>query len=376
MIVEAETRANELRPSEASRDAALRPHVDSRENAAPRSDGTLSPRRDRPRPRAAEPALAFGATCPECGGSLRIGEGDRSVRCGYCGSALYVAVPRGVQSYIVRPKISAGKARLAAIRYIEENTRGRIHARHTSIRDLELIHVPFWHLRGRLMGWVSGDRIKLVRVEQASEEGNAREIRTTVREERESFARLVFKRADWSAPACVLPCLGVQGVSLRASLLEWDPLDDKKRREYTVALPTRSAWSARKDAYRYLTGLVVPPGTIVNASRFHLFDSILSLYYYPFHLIRYRYRGRIFTITVDAGTGSVVRGEVPSRRAIEAKRLFFGPAALAFIAATWLPLVLVPIVSLYLLDTIQARRFVPPHEWFALRIDALLESEE
>jgi hypothetical protein len=323
-----------------------------------------------------EPALAFGATCPECGGSLRINEGDRSIRCPYCGSALYVTVPRGVQSFILQPKISSGKARLAAIHFIEEHTHGRIHAWHTAIKDLRLIHVPFWRMRGRLMGWVSGDKIKLVKVEAVSEDPGVSQTCTTVREEREPFARLVFKRVDWSAPACVLPCLGLQGISLRTGFLEWDILDEKKRREHTAALPTRSARNARNDAYQYLTHLAIPAGTRVRASRFHLFDSTFSLYYYPVYVLRYCFAGRIYTITVDGGSGAVVRGDTPRRRRIDTKKLFFVPAALAFLAAAWLPLVLVPIASLYVLDTIQAKLFLPPYQWLALRINTFFEGED
>jgi hypothetical protein len=324
----------------------------------------------------AEPTLALGATCPECGGALRINEGDRSIRCRYCGSALCVFVPRGVQSYILQPKISTGKARLSAIHFIEENTRGRVHAWHTSIKDLRLIHVPFWRMRGRLMGWVSGDKIKLVKTETAPEDSRGRQSYTTVREEREPFARLVFKRVDWSTPACVLPCLGLQGIALRTNFLDWEALDDKRHHEHTVALPTRSARNARKNAYQHLTRLAVPAGANVRASRFHLFDSSFSLYYYPVYVLRYGFAGRVYTITVDGGNGTVVRGDVPERRRVDAKKFFFVPAALAFLASTWLPLVLVPVVSLYVLDTIQARLFLPPYEWLALRINTLLGSED
>ena len=344
--------------------------------AAPGAPGTVPRHRGGEDPDLhGEAAPAFGATCTECGGSLSINEGERSVRCRYCGSALFVAVPRGVRSFILQPKISAGKARLAAIRFVEEGTHGRLHAWHTAIKELRLIHVPFWRMRGRLMGWVSGDKVKLVKVEAASEDPGVSQTCTTVREEREPFARLVFKRVDWSTPACVLPCLGLQGISLRTGFLGWDVLDDERRHDYAVALPTRSARGARNDAYRYLTHLAVPAGTRAHASRFHLFDSNFSLYYYPVYILRYRFAGRIYTVTVDGASGAVVRGDVPRRRRTDARKLFFVPAALAFLAASWLPLMLIPVAALYALDTIQARLFMPPYEWFAHRIDTFLGGE-
>jgi hypothetical protein len=324
-----------------------------------------------------EPAVALGATCSECGGSIRIAEGDRSVRCGYCGTALLVTTPRGVQSFILNPKITPAKARLAAIRYIAEQTNHRLGARRAAIADQKLIHVPFWRLRGRLMGWVSGEKSARVKVETVSDEpGGASEVRTTVREERTPYSRLVFKRVDWSAPACVLPSLGLQGISLRTGFLDWDALDDKTRSGHTIALPVRSERLARREALGYLRRLAVPAGTTVRASRFHFFDSRLSLHYYPVYLLRYSCGGRLYTITIDGGNGAVVRGEVPCRRRIDSKRLFFAPAALAFLAATWPPLALVPLAVLYVLDTAHAMRFLPPHAWAAFKINGLLGSED
>jgi hypothetical protein len=321
-------------------------------------------------------ALAYGATCPECGGAIRINEGDRSLRCRYCGSALLIPAPRGIQSYILQPKVTAAKARLTSIRYIAEETKNRVRGRNTSIIDMKLIHVPFWRMRGRLMGWFSGDRSKLVRIETGPDDPRAGQPRTTVREEHEACSRLLFKRVDWSTPACTLPCLGLQGISLRTGFLEWDVLDEKRRAEHTVALPTRSERTVRADALGYLTRLAIPAGTTVRASRFHLFDSRFSLYYYPVFVLRYRFAGRTYTITLDGGNGSVVRGEVPAERRTGAKRLFFVPAVFAFLAVTWLPLVIIPIAVLYGLDTAQARRFLPPHCWLAPGLQRLLGGED
>jgi len=325
---------------------------------------------------ASEPSLGFGATCPECGGSIRINDGDRSLRCRYCNSALYVTSPHGVQSYILAAKVTPPKARLAAIHYLAEKAEHRLRARNTPIVDMRLIHIPFWRMRGRLMGWVWGSKTKLVRVQTASEDPGANQVYTTVREEHEAYSRLVFKRIDWSTPACILPCLGLQGISLRTNFLDWDVLDDKRREAHTVALPTRSERNARKDALACLTSLAVPAGTTVRASRFHLFDSRFSLYYYPVYVLRYRHGARMYAITIDGGSGAVVRGEVPREKRFDLRKLFFVPAALAFVAGTWLPLALIMIAVIYVLDTTQTRRFLPPWEWLALRTEKLLGGED
>ena len=321
-------------------------------------------------------ALAFGATCPSCGGALRVHEGERSLRCGYCSSALFVAAPRGTRSFILKPSVTSGKARLEAIRWIAEKSGGRLGAREAAIMDQRLIHVPFWRLRGRVMGWLSGERTKLVRVEVASADPRSGETRSTRREERSPYSRLLFKRIDWSAPACVLPCLGLQGISFRTDFLEWDVLDGDRRREHTVAIPTKGERAARREAMQYIVHFATAAATKVRSHRFHLFDSAFSLYYYPVYLLRYRHGERIYTITVDGGSGLVVRGETPERRRANAKRLYFAPAALAVLASLWLPLVAAPVIALYAADTVQARVFLPPHEWIAHRARTLLGGDD
>jgi DNA-directed RNA polymerase subunit RPC12/RpoP len=329
------------------------------------------------RPRAApDPSLAVGATCPECGGAIRIMDGDRSVRCGYCRSALLIVEPRGVQSYLLPPTVTPAKARLAAIHCIGERTGGRIGARNTTIIEQRLIHVPFWRMRGRLMGWISGHTSKTVRFETAPDGPTTAPAYTTLREETETFSRLVFKRVDWSTPACVLPCLGLQGIALRTDFLDWDVLDDSRRGDRTVALPTRSERSARRDALAYLTRLAVPPRATVRASRFHLFGSRFSLYYYPVHLIRYGCAGRTYTITIDGRSGAVVHAEAPETKRRDPKGIFFVPAVLAFLAGTWFPLAGLAAAAVYVVDAIEARRPLSPLDWLSFRILGLLGGED
>ena len=112
-------------------------------------------------------AETFGVSCSGCGGSLRVHEGERSIRCEYCGCALLVTRPRGVRGYILDPRISEGKARLAALKYLSEETGGRIKARHASIIDLRMINVPFWRMSGMMAGWLSGDEVIKHKIEVA-----------------------------------------------------------------------------------------------------------------------------------------------------------------------------------------------------------------
>jgi DNA-directed RNA polymerase subunit RPC12/RpoP len=324
---------------------------------------------------AASQGETFGITCTECGGSLRVHEGERSIRCEYCDSALYVTRPQGVRSFLMQPRITAGKARLAALQHLSKETRGRIKARHASIVDQQLIQVPFWRLHGRLMGWVCGEKSNMEEYEIPaghSSDGGERTIKS-VREVRQPFSKLVFKRVDWSTPACILKKLGLQGISLRTGFLDWDIFDHELKSEQNIALPMRSEKRAYKDAYNYLTKITSPMGSRVKGSRYHMFDSTLSIYYYPVYFLRYRHKELLYTVTVDGGDGHVIRGEVPRQTKTDYRGLFFLPALFAFLAGTWLPLLFIAIGATYAYDMIQASTFVSPFRWVPYRLNSLFE---
>ncbi len=316
-----------------------------------------------------EPSETFGILCPTCGGSLRIHEGQRSVRCEYCGSALYVTRSHGTRSFMMKPKITAGKTRMAALKYLTKQTDGHVKARHASIVDLVLINVPFWRMHGRLIGWVCGDRIERIEMEIPAPGPREQTVIKTYREVRHPYSKLVFKHVDWSTPACSLPHLGMQGISLKTRFLDWEIFDHGLKSNHNFALPMKAADRAKRDAYTYLTRLAAPTHATVSAKRFHMFDNRFSLYYYPVYFLRYRHNGRIYTITIDGNNGHIIRGDVPQRKKINPKSMFFVPAAAAFLAGTFLPLVFIAAGIVYIVDLVNTEGFLPPHRWLLARLN-------
>jgi len=311
----------------------------------------------------------FGVNCSACGGSLRVHEGERSIRCEYCGCALLVTRPRGVRSYILEPAISEGKARLAALKHLSDQTGGRVKARHTSIVDLRMINVPFWRMSGMMSGWLSGDEIVRHEIEVPVPGPNGTKTVKRVQEEKKPFSRLMVKRIDWSTPACSLRHLGLQGISLRTQLLEWNVFEHGMKMKMNIALPMKTAAQARSDGYSYMTTLAAPAGAVVSASRFDLFGNRLSMYYYPVYILRYRHGERIYSITVDGNSGSVIRGDVPTWRKITPRPFFLVPAVTAILAGTWWPLVLIAAAGTYVYDTVQSGAVLPPHRWLQGRLE-------
>ncbi|HSG27157.1 MAG TPA: hypothetical protein VLA34_01665 [Candidatus Krumholzibacterium sp.] len=317
----------------------------------------------------------FGITCPECGGSLRIHEGEKSIKCAYCGCALCVSKPKGVRGYYLPPRITAGKAKLEALRYLSESTGGRIRARHASILDVQLINVPFWRMNGRLVGWVCGEKITTRQVEVTVQGPNGPTTTFKTVEEHSPYNKLIFKRIDWSTPACSLRHLGLQGISLRARFLDWDIFDHDLKNTMNIALPLKSRKEAEKDGFNYLTGLATPRSSTVKAKRFRMFDNDFSLYYYPIYIMRYRHRDVIYSITVDGNDGRVIRGDYPRRVLIDLKTMFSVPAAAAILAGTWLPLLPIAAGILYIADMVRGGTIVLPHRWFFGRLEGWFGGE-
>lgn len=314
-------------------------------------------------------AETYGAACPLCGGSLRVHEGEKSVHCRYCASALYITIPRGVKSFLMLPKVTSGKGRLAALRYLSEKTGGRVKGRHASIVETKLIHIPFWRMHGRLIGWMCGQKTGRKEVEYTVPAEYGERVCTRMDETSEPFSKLSFKRVDWSMPACMTPHLGLQGISLKTRFLDWEIFDQKHRSKHNVALPMLSAERARKDAFSYLRRLAAPMGTTIGASRFHLFDNRFSLYYYPIYFLRYRHGKRIYSITIDGCDGHIIRGETPETIKVDPRGLFFIPAVMALVAGTYFPLLLIAAGVLYIIDSLKTVGFLPLHRWLAARLD-------
>ena len=321
-------------------------------------------------PPAPGPAETWAVACPACGGSLGVRDGERSVRCEYCGTPLVVTDPAGVRAFAMDPRITDGKARLAALHYLAEQTKGRIRARHASIVDLRLVHVPFWRLHGRLVGWLAGEEIERRRVEVVRSDGQGGErVVTATREERIPFSKAILKRIDWSSPACSLRRLGLQGIALRSRFIRWRPFDHRRRDEGSFAFPMKCPEQAERDAFASLVTLCAPTGAEVRTSRFRLHGSEFSLYYYPVYLLRYRHGKRIYSITVDGNDGAILRGETPRRRKADLRSFFFVPAIAALLAGWWLPSVAIAAAIVYAVDMTQTRGLLAPHHWLAARLD-------
>ncbi|OQX84103.1 MAG: hypothetical protein B6D63_05250 [Candidatus Latescibacteria bacterium 4484_7] len=313
----------------------------------------------------------IGFKCPLCGGSLDVEEGLKSIKCRYCGSSLYISAQEGPANYYARCRINEGKAKHAAISYLLRESSHNVGGMNTSIIECKLVHVPFWRMHGRLIGWIAGETLEkeMQEIEASGPRGSAVK-RYKIGSKRKPFSKLVFKHIEWSAPAAYVPHLQMQGVSLKATMLRWEVLDHSLKTRQNFALPTMSEEKAESDAYKYLTKVVAPTGTIVRSGRFKLFDNDISVYYYPIYFISYKHRNRIFTITVDGVEGRVMGGAVPYKPRQNVKNIVLIPAAAALMTILFPPLPLIALGILYVVDTLTMSKRPAPIDWLTARCAA------
>jgi len=315
-----------------------------------------------------KPVETIGVNCPLCGGSIRIEEGTSSIECQYCGSNLYLKEPVGLKNLVCPAEVEESRAKHAALRFILDRSEGVIGGRETSILECRPVYVPFWRLHGKLIGWIAGEKSRKEVVEETIQGPRGSTVkRYTMGSRKEKFSRFVFKDVDWSAPASYVPHLRLHGVSFKASVMNWNILDHSMKARWSFALPTVPEEKAREDAFKYLTGLMAPPGTNVRYQRFKMFDNDLSLYFYPVYFVRYGYQGKIFTISIDGVNGRVIAGEVPEGKKRIKRNVVKIPLIAASLAVIFPPLPLIVLVLLYLVDSVSSGVRRGPIEWFLVK---------
>jgi hypothetical protein len=87
------------------------------------------------------------AVCPQCGGAVALGTGDRIVVCGFCGKALYVDRGAVVSHYWVRRILDLEAARGALRRWMAGNDTVKDLDRRAKVDSLEPVSFPLWLFR-------------------------------------------------------------------------------------------------------------------------------------------------------------------------------------------------------------------------------------
>jgi hypothetical protein len=237
---------------------------------------------------------------------------------------------RSVRRYQVTTRITREQA-LAALSGFFGNIAVARDARTKSrVTESFLVHLPFWTLWSRALGWAFGQK----RV------GSGKHRHYEPREVR------LASDMVWSGAACDVAEFGVASVTLTNQTLEpfsgehlhatgmvFEPVG-------SVAEAEEAAQASFDAAARGSAGL-----DRLNQLFMRFVNRRFGLVYYPLWALRYTYRNRSFQVVVDGFTGKVLYGKAPGSTLYRAGALSLGMALGAFLVVD------VPVIFLRFMDT-------------------------
>ncbi len=259
-----------------------------------------------------------GLNCPRCGGMITIPEGQAVVICPFCELRSVVSGERGVRRYQVTQRIGREEALKALQAFLRGNMAiAGSAAREAKVSEVLLVHLPFWSLWGRALGWVFGEK----RV------GSGDNVRYEPREVR------ISEDMNWNGAACDVGEFGVTALSLQGrSLQAFQP--DVLHASGMVFEPVGSSEEAHRTARQSFEKMVQEKAALerISQSIVRIGRPRLGLVYYPLWVLRYLYRGRAFQVVVDGFSGEVLYGKAPGNILYRAAALVGGMGVGAFTA--------------------------------------------
>jgi hypothetical protein len=193
-----------------------------------------------------------------------------------------------------------------------------------------LVHLPFWTLWSRALGWAFGQK----RV------GSGKNSHYEPREVR------LASDMVWAGAACDVAEFGVANIELTNQTLE--PFNgDRLHATGMVFEPVGSLAEAQETAQASFDATARGSAGLdrLNQLFMRFVNRRFGLVYYPLWALRYTYRNRSFQVVVDGFTGKVLYGKAPGSTVYRAGALSLGMALGAFL------IVDVPVIFLRLVGS-------------------------
>jgi hypothetical protein len=265
-----------------------------------------------------EPESTTGLSCPNCGGTVPIPEGQVVVRCPFCDLRSMVRGERGLQRYQVPQRIEREQAMQVLRGFLKSHSAiAGDAASKSTLAETFLAYIPFWTGWARVLSWVFGQK----------QVGSGDHKRYEAREVK------IVQEMTWNGAACDVGEFGVESVPMTGQKLE--PFDaDTLHDRGMVFEPVGSASDARQAAQQEFDGMVQRNAKLDRvAQTFTRFvRQRFGLVYYPLWVLRYLYKGRSFQVVVDGASGKTLYGKAPGNTLYRAAVLVGGMAAGAFAA--------------------------------------------
>lgn len=259
-----------------------------------------------------------GLTCPRCGGTITVPEGQNLVMCPFCEQRSAVSGERGVRRYQVPQRVGYEQAQQVLTTFLSSDMSIAPSARSTAkLSETFLVHLPFWTAWGQGVAWAFGQQ----RVGSGDDERYEPREKSTARE------------MSWNGVACDVGEFGVRRISLENRPLE--PFNsDALHRSGMVFEPVGSEQAALEAARQSFEALVAKDVKLTRTSQLftRLLGARLGLVYYPVWVLRYLFKGRSFQVVVDGFSGEVLYGKAPGNVLYRALTLVGGMALGAFLA--------------------------------------------
>lgn len=259
-----------------------------------------------------------GLTCPRCGGVVPIPEGVAIVICPYCDLRSVVKGENGVRRYQVPSRITRDQVNASFQKFLSGNMAiapGTLSR--STITEIFQVHLPFWAVWGKTLGWVFGQK----------QVGSGDNRRYEPREMK------VAAEMTWNSAACDVGEFGVNEISLEGRNLE--PFASELLHGTGMVFePVGSSKDALEMAKENFRQRVQQQADLDRQSQVFVRISRprLGLVYYPLWVVRYTVRERSFQVVVDGFNGQVLYGKAPGNVFYRAAVLVGGMAAGSFLA--------------------------------------------
>jgi LSD1 subclass zinc finger protein len=253
--------------------------------------------------------------CPTCRGSLGVERWSRVTRCAYCDTPLLVEAQGVLPRYYAAPKADKDSARRSLQRALQHSDIPKGFMATSSLRSCELYFVPFHELTAKRVGLMAQRRENRLVPGIFDDSAQTRPLASMAMKKiptgPEVDTRVLLGDVHLSLPAVELTSWGLGGISLSKArtehLVKILPYDSKLISSFGRVL------SPRLDPNRLLPSAFPQRRAVGDDTTY---DSVrLGLVFYPVWRLRYVYRGRLYSATVDAVTGACLFLRAPQSAA-------------------------------------------------------------
>ena len=236
--------------------------------------------------------MVFGLNCPSCGGRVEIDEGDKLVICPFCNTVSLVKGDDEVKTLAYKLQINEKTAMNSAHRWFRHGFKARDLKKESKVTEIYHIYLPFWKYTAKGLGIVCGYNLT------TDAQGNRH---------KEYKEKQIIKDYTWSKIACDAGDIGITHLRNYNGTVTLLPEDT------ATFEATTSKDMAVELGEEEIKKLIEKDAKIENITfqKSFVVPKNFTLLYYPFWVIRYEYKGKMYFLTVDGVTGKVVSGRAP-----------------------------------------------------------------